>query len=256
MEVIINRSVAIAPSFMGSHGGGNNYFDTKDYSGPLPNDNNEPSMTRLQIAMQREIGGWPLYTIIMAIGQMLGATSFQITLLSGQSWQGNLMLYVLSGVFFVASVVWYTLFRMRPSVYVLSIPWIFYALAFFIVAIPSIHPVFLPAQKALTSAATWSYAVASAAGFLFFGLNFGEEAGAATEVWSMRACIVQGSQQIWVAALWYWGSELANQAKTTAPPWWIVLILWPLAIISLGFGYCLQWGLPGKQTKSIVFSSI
>ncbi|KAG8892863.1 Cell wall alpha-1,3-glucan synthase ags1, partial [Tulasnella sp. 417] len=93
-------------------------------------------------------------------------------------------------------------------------------------------------------AATWSYAVASSAAFLYFGLNFGEEAGAATEVWTMRACIVQGSQQIWVAALWYWGSELANQAKTTAPPWWIVLILWPLAIISLGFGYCLQWGLP------------
>ncbi|KAG8940827.1 Cell wall alpha-1,3-glucan synthase ags1 [Tulasnella sp. 424] len=233
-----------SPSFMGSHGGGNNYFDSTDYSGPLRNDNNEPSLTRLQIAMQREIGGWPLYTIIMAIGQMLGATSFQITLLSGSSSPGNLQLYVLSGVFFVASVVWYTLFRMKPSVYVLSIPWIFYALAFFIVAIPSIHPVFLPAQKALTSAATWAYAVASAAGFLFFGLNFGEEAGAATEVWSMRACIVQGSQQVWVAALWYWGSELANQAKTTAPPWWIVLILWPLAIISLGFGYCLQWGLP------------
>lgn len=41
------------------------------------------------------------------------------------------------------------------------------------------------------------YAVASAAGFLFFGLNFGEEAGALTEVWVTRACIVQGLQQIW-----------------------------------------------------------
>lgn len=41
------------------------------------------------------------------------------------------------------------------------------------------------------------YAVASAAGFLFFGCNFGEEAGAATEVWVLRACIVQGLQQVW-----------------------------------------------------------
>lgn len=41
------------------------------------------------------------------------------------------------------------------------------------------------------------YAIASAAGFLFFGLNFGEEAGAATEVWVTRACVVQGLQQIW-----------------------------------------------------------
>ncbi len=39
--------------------------------------------------------------------------------------------------------------------------------------------------------------MASAAGFLFFGLNFGEEAGALTEVWVTRACIVQGLQQIW-----------------------------------------------------------
>lgn len=44
---------------------------------------------------------------------------------------------------------------------------------------------------------TTGYGVASAAGFLFFGLNFGEEAGAATEVWIMRACIVQGLQQLW-----------------------------------------------------------
>lgn len=41
------------------------------------------------------------------------------------------------------------------------------------------------------------YAIASSAGFLFFGLNFGEEAGAATEIWVTRACIVQGLQQIW-----------------------------------------------------------
>jgi len=107
---------------------------------------------------------------------MLGATSFQITLLSGQNWQDDLQLYVLSGVFLAASIVWYTLFRYKPSVYVLSIPWLFFALAFFIVGLPSLHPSLLAGQKALTSAATWCYAVASAAAFLYFGLNFGEEA--------------------------------------------------------------------------------
>ncbi|KAG8878121.1 Cell wall alpha-1,3-glucan synthase ags1 [Tulasnella sp. 331] len=235
-----------SPSFMSSHttGNGNNMFNTADYTGPLPNETDGPPMTSLQILMQRELAGWPLYTIIIALGQMLGATSFQITLLSGQNYQNDLQLYVLSGVFFVASVFWYTLFRMKPSVYVLSSPWLFYALAFFIVALPSVHPIFLPAHGALTSAATWLYACASAAAFLYFGLNFGEEAGAATEVWSMRACIVQGSQQIWVAALWYWGSELNGAKAGSAPPWWIVLILWPLAIMSLVFAYCLQWGLP------------
>lgn len=41
------------------------------YSGPLPNDNGDVVvMTGLQIAMAREIGGWPLYTIIIAAGQV------------------------------------------------------------------------------------------------------------------------------------------------------------------------------------------
>jgi hypothetical protein len=107
---------------------------------------------------------------------MLGATSFQITLLSGQNWQNNLQLYVLGGVFLVASAVWYSLFRLRPSIYVLAFPWIFYALAFFLIGLPSVSSVFKPSRQIITNVATWCYAVASAAAFLYFGLNFGEEA--------------------------------------------------------------------------------
>jgi alpha-1,3-glucan synthase len=107
---------------------------------------------------------------------MLSATSFQITLLSGKNYQDDLQLYVLGGVFLAASAVWYPLFRFKPSVYVLSAPWLFFGLAFFMIGIPSVSSVFHPAHRALSSAATWSYAIASAAGFLFFGLNFGEEA--------------------------------------------------------------------------------
>jgi alpha-1,3-glucan synthase len=43
-------------------------------------------MLRLKIAMQRNLGSWPLCTIIIAIGQMLGATCFQITPASGLNW--------------------------------------------------------------------------------------------------------------------------------------------------------------------------
>ncbi|KAI0341602.1 glycoside hydrolase family 13 and glycosyltransferase family 5 domain-containing protein [Trametopsis cervina] len=215
------------------------------YSGPLPNDTGEVVvMTRLQIAMSRELGGWPLYTIIIAAGQMLSATSFQITLLSGQNWQTDLQLYVLGGVFLASSAVWYVLFRYRPSVYVLSAPWLFFALAFFLIGLPSVAPALHGAHDILTSLATWSYAVASAAAFLFFGLNFGEEAGAATEVWMMRAVVVQGSQQIWVAALWYWGNHLNGATSNSMPPWWIVLIVWPFAVISFLFAYLMLFGLP------------
>ncbi|KAI0703620.1 glycoside hydrolase family 13 and glycosyltransferase family 5 protein [Cytidiella melzeri] len=215
------------------------------YSGPLVNETSEVVvMTGIQIAMSREIGGWPLYTIIIAAGQMLSATSFQITLLSGQNWQTDLQLYVLGGVFLASSAVWYVLFRYRPSVYVLSAPWLFFAVAFFLIGLPSVSSALTGAHDILTSLATWSYAVASAAAFLFFGLNFGEEAGAATEVWMLRAVVVQGSQQIWVAALWYWGNHLSGAAPGSMPPWWIVLIVWPFAVISLVFAYLMLYGLP------------
>jgi alpha-1,3-glucan synthase len=107
---------------------------------------------------------------------MLSATSFQITLLSGQNWQSNLQLYVLGGVFLGASAVWYTMFRLRPSVYVLSAPWLFFAIAFFMIGLPPVVHKMFAVHQMVTSAATWSYAIASAASFLFFGLNFGEEA--------------------------------------------------------------------------------
>lgn len=219
-------------------------IDTRHYNGPLPNP--LPTiMTAMQIRLSREYRGWPLYTIILALGQMLGATSFQITLLSGQNYQGDLQLYVLGCVFFVASLVWYTLFRLKPSVYVLAYPWVFFGLAFFLVGLPSISDMFsATAHDLLTSIATWCYAIASAAAFLFFGLNFGEEAGAATEVWTMRACIVQGSQQIWITALWYWGHQLNGALPGSRAPWWIVIVLWPLSVMSFAFLWCLLKGLP------------
>ncbi|KAF7338273.1 Modular protein with glycoside hydrolase family 13 and glycosyltransferase family 5 domains [Mycena venus] len=213
----------------------------------LPNDAGPPEtvpMSRLQIALAREIGGWPLYTIIIGLGQMISATSFQITLLTGRNWEDNVQLYVLGAVFLAASFVWYPLFRMMPSVYILSIPWIFFGLAFFMIGLPSIATAILPAHRALANAATWSYAIASAASFAFFGLNFGEEAGAATEVWTMRACIVQGTQQIWVAALWYWGYTLNGVSDNYVPPWYICLVVWPLAVLSFVFAYLMLYGLP------------
>lgn len=144
-------------------------FDSMEYQDqPTP-------LTPMQMAMQRRMCGWPLYAIILALGQMLGATSFQITLLSGQNWQGDVELYVLGAVFLVASIVWYSLFHLKPSFYVLSAPWIFFAIAFILIGIPAIVPD-MPQASLVTGLATWCYAVASAAAFLFFGLNFGEEA--------------------------------------------------------------------------------
>ncbi|KAG2142801.1 uncharacterized protein EDB93DRAFT_1157751 [Suillus bovinus] len=191
-----------------------------------------------------KIGSWPLYTIIIALGQILAANSYQMTLLTGRNYQDNIQLYVLSTVFLASSFVWYTMLRLKPSVYVLSAPWLFYGIAFFLIGVPSLSSKLQGTHTILSDIATWSYAVASAAAFIFFGLNFGEEAGAATEVWILRACIVQGSQQIWVAALWYWGSKLNTATPGSVTPWWIIFILWPLSIMSFAFAYLMLYGLP------------
>lgn len=60
-------------------------FSTADYNGPLRNEPNEPHenvdvvvMTRLQIAMSREIGGWPLYTIVIGLGQVRPSNLFPL----------------------------------------------------------------------------------------------------------------------------------------------------------------------------------
>ena len=179
---------------------------------------------------------------------MLAATSFQITLLGGTNSETSLQLYVLGGIFLASSIVWYFLFRVKPSIYVLSAPWFFFGVAFLLIGVPSVTASLSKTHAALSSAATWSYAIASAAAFCFFGLNFGEEAGAATEVWMLRACIVQGSQQIWVAALWYWGYRLDVNGSDSLAPWWIVLIVWPLAVMSFLFCYLMLYGLPGEST--------
>ncbi|KAJ4474841.1 modular protein with glycoside hydrolase family 13 and glycosyltransferase family 5 domains [Lentinula aciculospora] len=201
-------------------------------------------MNRLQIALSREIKGWPLYTLIIALGQMLSATSFQMTLLTGRNWQSNTQLYIIGSIFLVASLVWYPLCRLKPTRYSLSLPWIFFGIAFFLIGLPSVSSSLHGVHTILSNIATWFYAAASAAGFLFFALNFGEEAGAATEIWVLRACIVQGSQQIWVAALWYWGYTLNNESASYIPPWWLTVIVWTLSFMSFLFGFMLYHGLP------------
>ncbi|WVW86411.1 hypothetical protein I302_108457 [Kwoniella bestiolae CBS 10118] len=212
------------------------------YDDPGPSD---AHMTRLQIFMGRQIAGWPLYSIIISLGQLLSATSFQLSLLGGSNVQKEVDLYIICSIFVVATLAWYTLFRMKPSVWCLSIPWATFAVAFFLIGLPSLHGALLGPRVTITRIATWFYAIASSAGFLFFGLNFGEEAGAATEVWVTRACIVQGLQQIWVSALWYWGYTLNGTDPTKYVPSRIILyITWPLAVISAIFAYLMWAGMP------------
>ena len=80
---------------------------------------------------------------------------------------------------------------------------------------------------------------------LFFALNFGTEGGTPAQSWAFRACVIQGSQQLSVAALWYWGSALTassnagfspaalftSNPKVTGITTVIAAILWAVAAI-------------------------
>lgn len=119
------------------------------------------------------VGDWPIYTIILAFGQIIAANSYQITLLIGEIGETATQLYVVASIYAVGSMLWWLVFRRLKSVYVLSLPFVFYGLAFFLIAFaPFAGSV---ARGWVQNVATGSYAVASSSGSLFFALNFGDE---------------------------------------------------------------------------------
>jgi alpha-1,3-glucan synthase len=202
-----------------------------------------------------KIGDWPVYSILLAFGQIIAANSYQITLLSGTVGQTAGKLYSIASVYLVTSIIWWLLFRNVKSVYCLSSPFIFYGLAFLLLG-------FAPFLKDnskywMQNVATGIYATASSSGSLFFALNFGDEGGAPVKDWIFRACMIQGTQQLYVAGLWYWGSTLAASTSSgvvravgasastsfaTSPM--LAAVTTPIAMLLWLVGAAIQVGLP------------
>jgi alpha-1,3-glucan synthase len=75
--------------------------------------------------------------------------------------------------------------------------------------------------------------------------------GAPTQSWAYRACVVQGTQQIYVAILWYWGASLtqlssngissSSLATSTSR---VTGITTPIALLLWAVGAILYFGLP------------
>jgi alpha-1,3-glucan synthase len=158
------------------------------------------------------IFGWPIYTILLALGQIMAANSTQITLLTSGSAGGANVLYILGSIYIVTTCAWWFAFRRVQSVYLLSLPFVLYGLAFFFIGIAA----FIPS----TSGQTWVYHIATAfyiigssSGYLFFSLNFGDDGGSKIESWVYRACLIQGTQNVYVAALFFWGSEMSPGSR-------------------------------------------
>ena len=125
--------------------------------------------------LQTRILDWPIYSFLLALGQIIAANSYQIVLLTGGS-SGNEAekLYIIGGIYMVASCLWWTMYRTLNPRYVVSVPFAFYGLAFLLVGLAP----FIPSgggRDWARNVATGLYAFASASGSLYFALNFGDE---------------------------------------------------------------------------------
>lgn len=124
--------------------------------------------TGLRRLMMTQIGDWPIYTFLLALGQILAANSYQITLLSGQVGETATQLYVIACIYLASTLIWWYLFRRLPSKFALSLPWLFYGLGFWLLAFAPMASS-TSARGWVQHVATGMYAVASASGSLYFG---------------------------------------------------------------------------------------
>lgn len=131
--------------------------------------------TVLKRWLQIRIFDWPIYCILLAIGQVVAANSYQIVLLTGGSGADQTTkLYIIGAIYIIASCLWWMMFRTMSPRYVTSVPFALYGLGFIIVGLAPLIPNNGGRQWA-RNVATGMYATASASGSLFFALNFGDE---------------------------------------------------------------------------------
>ena len=218
-------------------------------------DDYEPP-TGLKKLMQKRIGDWPLYSFLLAFGQIIAANSYQITLLTGEVGQAASKLYVIASIYLATSVIWWYVFRSFKSLYVLSVPFIFYGLAFLLIGVTPYVPG-VSQRGWVQNVATAFYATASSSGSMYFALNFGDEGGVPVKDWVFRSCVIQGTQQIYVVALWYWGSRLTKLTNTglmdTSPiqnsPIMTAVTI-PIAVLLWAVGLIIFMGLPDHYRQT------
>ncbi|KAJ9408695.1 putative alpha-1,3-glucan synthase [Paecilomyces variotii] len=195
---------------------------SSSHSVPLDNDNDIEQFllprgyippSGLKRLLLRRLGDWPLYSLLLAFGQIIAANSYQVTLLNGEVGEPAEKLYIVATIYLVSSIIWWIIFRLFKPVVVLSVPFIFYGSAFlFIGCSPFVR---IGVGRAwMQNAATGLYAFASSSGSIFFALNFGDEGNAPVTSWAFRACVIQGIQQLYVTFLWFWGSSLTTASET------------------------------------------
>lgn len=209
--------------------------------------------------MMYKIGEWPAYSYLLAFGQILAINSYQITLLTGQVGETANKLYIIACIYLASSIVWWILYRTVKSCWTLALPFFFYGLAFFLLGMGPYAD--YTGRGWIDNVATGFYAVAASSGSLFFALNFGTDGGAPVKSWVFRACTITGTQQIYVAGLWYWGAKMAsvqtaggNVASETIVSPRLTAVTTPIAVFLWAIAVVLAVGLPAyyRQTPGKV----
>ncbi|CAN8104906.1 unnamed protein product [Discula destructiva] len=199
--------------------------------------------------LQYQIGDWPVYSMLLAVSQIIAASSYQITLLTGTVGQPASKLYTVASIYLASTIVWGAMSRTVPLVYPLAIPFIFYGIAFIILG-------FSPFASNDTTmgwvqnVATGFYAFASSSGGITFAYNFGTDGGSTVASWIMRLALIQGFQQIYNLGLWAWGSAISSAqadgstspSLATSPA--MLAVCLPIALALFAIGAVLYIGLP------------
>ncbi|KAL1297187.1 hypothetical protein AAFC00_004759 [Neodothiora populina] len=202
--------------------------------------------TGLRRLMATKIGDWPVYSFLIALGQIISANSYQVTLLTGQVGQPASELYTIACIYLGASLVWWFMFRRFASLYTMTLPWFFFGLAFFLLGMAPLGST-PHAREWIQYTATGFYSFASAAGSFFFAQNFGSTGSAPVKSWGFRACMIQGTQQIYLVALWWWGDHntaLTDSGKSVSYGTRMTAAGVPVAVFLWLVGLALYFGLP------------
>lgn len=138
------------------------------------------------------VGQWPLYSFFIAYvsfikikplfstkscfkkGQILGVSSYHVHLLTGKVGQSDQEFYFMATIYISTSVLWWVLFRMFKSIYVLAIPFLFYGLAFFVLGLAN-NAKTINVRDWVGNIATAFYSIASSSYWVYFSLNFAND---------------------------------------------------------------------------------
>lgn len=124
--------------------------------------------------MQAGFNSWPLYTLILSFGQLLGFSVFQLVLLDSDEENPSMNYFITGSVYILGTLFFWSLYRKFPSIVVLTTPFVLYTLSFILLLLRSSIPgLSLQIRFIMDRVALWLYSFTSASGAFYFVLNFG-----------------------------------------------------------------------------------